>query len=87
VRGNLSELRARAAAGKLAWGTSIGRVDDQLVLPLRQVRCKGFMGCLFVCGDFLSISWCCLCHRWAVTGFTGFEYVYCFVFCLLGKLA
>jgi hypothetical protein len=31
-------LRARAAAGKLAWGTSIGRTSDLLVLPLRQVR-------------------------------------------------
>jgi hypothetical protein len=38
VRGNLSELRARAAEGKLAWGTSIGRANDLLVLPLRQVR-------------------------------------------------
>jgi hypothetical protein len=37
VRGNLGELRARAAAGKLAWGTSIGRTSDKLVLPLRQV--------------------------------------------------
>jgi hypothetical protein len=38
VRGNLGELRARAAEGKLAWGTSIGRTSDLLALPLRQVR-------------------------------------------------
>jgi hypothetical protein len=38
VRGNLGELRARATEGKLAWGTSIGRTSDLLVLPLRQVR-------------------------------------------------
>jgi hypothetical protein len=52
VRGNLGELRARAAEGKLAWGTSIGRTSDLLVLPLRQV-------CYNVVCHFLLLCFIC----------------------------